>query len=107
VENLSEWYPGKFIEKLTKGKGILKQEVGGLTLSQVDSTIRDIQRYIEDEKRVERLYYMESQNPVIKSINASNILLEISREEKTHAQELEALLPKLKEKWAEIQRGLV
>jgi rubrerythrin len=53
------------------------------------------------------MYYMESQNPVIKAINASELFLEISKEERTHAQELEALLPKLKEKWSEVQRGLI
>jgi rubrerythrin len=78
-----------------------KKGFAEVTPSQIDNTISDIQRYIDDEKKVERLYYMESQNPVIKAINASNIFLEISKEEKIHAQELEALLPKLKEKWME------
>jgi hypothetical protein len=25
---MGEWYPGKFIERITKGKGVLKQEMG-------------------------------------------------------------------------------
>jgi rubrerythrin len=99
------WYPGKIVERIM-GKGLLKQKAG-LTPSLIDSTIRDIQRYIEDEKRVEQLYYTESQNPVIKAINASDLFLELASEERTHAQELEALIPKLKEKWVEIQGGLV
>jgi rubrerythrin len=93
---------------VTKGRRLSRQEwASELTLSQIDTTIRDIQRYIEDEKRVERYYYTESENPVIKAINANNIFLEMSKEEKTHAQELEALLPKLKEKWEEVYRKLV
>jgi hypothetical protein len=103
VKGMEEGSEGKVIGRW----GAARNWEGELTLSQIDATIHDVQRYIEDEKKVERIYYAESQNPVIKAINASDLLLEISKEEKTHAQELEALLPKLKEKWAEAQKKLI
>jgi hypothetical protein len=103
LKGMEEGSEGKVIGRW----GAARNWGGELTLSQIDATIHDVQRYIEDEKKVERIYYAESQNPVIKAINASDLLLEISKEEKTHAQELEALLPKLKEKWEEAQRKLI
>ena len=97
------WYPGKILKGRLRG-GISSQK---LTLSQIDIMIHDIIRYIDDEKTVERLYRMDSQNPVIREIGAANIFIEIADDEKQHAQQLEALLPKLREKWSEVQQTLV
>lgn len=115
----------RMTEKVARNVGILRRELAGkhpslvesvvqealpsqkLTLSHIDITIHDVVRYIDDEKKAERLYRTESQNPVIREIGATNIFEEIADDEKDHAQKLEALLPKLGEKWEEIRRKLV
>ena len=94
------------------GFGILSKrspEVGGrFTLSHIDMTIRDIQGLIEDEKKADRDYRTQAQNPVIREIEyATQVLLEIADDERRHAQRLEPLLPKLKEKWEEVYQKLV
>lgn len=88
-------------------KGLIKSSPEEFTLSHIDMTIRGIQEFIEDQKKAAQAYYTESQNPVIQAINGSGVLLAISEEERRHAQQLETLLPKLKEKWEEVYRKLV
>ncbi|MEM2291667.1 MAG: hypothetical protein QXX41_00155 [Nitrososphaerota archaeon] len=98
------WYPGKFVEEILKKRSY--EQSAELTLSQIDMTIRAVQGYIEDEREASRMYYQESQNPVIRAVGASELFLELSRNEKEHLDKLEGLLYRLKEKLAEVQHSL-